>query len=613
LLETVRAIVERSPPTAGPMPARLLVVEAPLRMRLTASAEGALVVSDRTLKVHTLLRPFHELQLAAGVYEQALRPSIAPREPAGDYAWVAEGLAWTNGRQFVEARRPDARSVYDWIDLFNMFAVVDRFESAPRIPFVGSFFERASDADPLDAELLTFNGDGPPGRVVLGKLAARLGNESFGDVMVRCSRSDLPFRRCAAEVSGQDLDAFFAQWLGPFPDLNYRLETVERNERVGSRFRTTVEVERESSRPVEEPVTVRLNGLFGPLADLTWNGEGDSGQLVAETDSRVWRAEIDPDRRLIEDRRDDNASPPAYQVVLDTANAEVSSTEFGIGGLLVGRARYDYRKDIALAGNFTNRAAGLSLGPRYHWGEPIDPTLYRQNLYLFYNFQALDKDFKDKRRPDIRTEGNLGGIGLRYDYTNVYAFDNPTRARNLRLFADWYDAALGSDFDYVQWGWNVSATHPLLGYRTLGALDILNGFSEKLGDDRVPNQGLFSLGGTRSIRGIGAEKELGRNIFLVRAELRQTIYPELDLNLLDAVVLRRSQVRLFVDTGRVDDDAGDVYDVGDFAVGVGVGLAAFYDFMGFFPSLAFLEVATRVDESDQIGKVQVLLGTRQRF
>ena len=78
----------------------------------------------------------------------------------------------------------------------------------------------------------------------------------------------------------------------------------------------------------------------------------------------------------------------------------------------------------------------------------------------------------------------------------------------------------------------------------------------------MPNQGLYSLGGSRSIRGIGAEEELARNIFVLRTELRQAIYPELDLNLLDLLVLRRVQVQLLVDTGQVSNSAGRIYDVG---------------------------------------------------
>ena len=89
-----------------------------------------------------------------------------------------------------------------------------------------------------------------------------------------------------------------------------------------------------------------------------------------------------------------------------------------------------------------------------------------------------------------------------------------------------------------------------------------------------PTKGLYSLGGARSIRGIGAEEQLARNLFVLRTELRHAIYPELDLNLLDLLVLRRAQARLFVHTGEVANAAGQVYDPTHYAVGVGVGLAA---------------------------------------
>jgi outer membrane protein assembly factor BamA len=205
----------------------------------------------------------------------------------------------------------------------------------------------------------------------------------------------------------------------------------------------------------------------------------------------------------------------------------------------------------------------------------------------------------------------LNGLGVRYDYNNLVAFDNPTQEVDFRLFGDWFDGSLGSSFDYADWGGSLVLTHPLWTHRTILAGEITNGFSEPIGSSRVPLQGLFSLGGSRSIRGIGAEDELARNIFLVRTELRQMIYPELDLNLLDLLVLRRTQVRLFVDTGQVSNSAGAVYDPRGYAVGAGVGFAAVYDFMGFFPSLAYIEIATRADRRP--GDVQFLFGTRQSF
>jgi hypothetical protein len=612
MLETLRAAVTQRPSVLA-APAEIVVVEAPLRLDLTAPGEGAAIVSDRSLKLHKVLRPFHELQIAQAVYAEMLRPRLAADETPADYPWLSEGVSRLLARRFFERTRPDTRSVRDWIELFNIFAVVDRFESQPKIPFVGAFFDRAPAADPLGETIWGFNRRRPPGHVVLAKVRGWLGPQEFDLLLDRCLTSDDSLRRClVGEGGGENLDELLAQWAGPYPRINYRIEEAKLNRSDLGRRRSTVKVRRESTPPYSEPVTVRFKSRGGDV-DRQWKSDGDVAQMAAATDERVYQVEIDPGRELIETRRDDDAWPPTPQVVLDTADVEVSSTEFSISGLVVGRARYDYRKDFALAAFYTNRGGGFTAGGRYHFGEPVDATTYRHNVYAFYAFQKLDGDFKEKSPTATKTKGELSSFGLRYEWSNVFWSFNPSRERTLRLFADWYDGIFGSDYQYVDCGISVTGTQPLWSPRTIGAVQITNGFSEPLEDSRVPNQGLYSLGGSRSIRGIDAERELGENILVVRTELRQDLFPEFDHNLLDVLSVRRTQIRLFVDTGRVHDEPGHVYNVGKFAAGVGVGFTAFYDFLGFFPASAYIEVATRVDEPDQADDVQVLFGTRQAF
>ena len=87
---------------------------------------------------------------------------------------------------------------------------------------------------------------------------------------------------------------------------------------------------------------------------------------------------------------------------------------------------------------------------------------------------------------------------------------------------------------------------------------------------------------------------------------------------LEALTLQFPRVKVltnrrFVDSGRVENSAGRIYDISGFAVGVGLGAGVVYDFLGIFPSLAYFEVATRVDRSDKLDDVQFLFGTRQAF
>jgi hypothetical protein len=612
LLDTVTELAGYLPPEPGE-PRPLVVVTVPLRYHLTHPAEGMVAVSDRAFHVNAVLRPFHRASIAAAMTYELLRPAIAAREGA-DYHWVAEGLGHAAARTDRQHRTPHARDVHEWVRLFNVFAIVDRFESEPKIPFVQTFFEHTPEDDPLHQHVLTFNRSTPPGGLVFEKLRGVLGDDDYDRLVVAYAYRPKQFRAQVDDVSGADLASFFTAWIDPYPTVNYAVEAARLNEPAGEQFRHRATVVRRSSRPVREAVDVAFRSRRRVESIGVWNAAGDRAEVETSTPNRVHRVSIDPYRRLLEDTRVDNADPWPLQVVIDSANVTVTSTQFGLAALGVARKRYDYRKDLAFLGFFNERGVGTNVGARYHWGTPIDATGYRHNLFGYYAQVALDGGFEDDSRPGRHTDGNIGGFGLRYDYTNVLNPDNPTRQRDLRVFTDWFDDRFGGDFSFVNWGAIASVTHPIGSPLTIGALEVMNGFTDAVSGSRIPNQGLYSLGGTRSIRGIGVTDELGRNILMLRGEVRQTVYPEIDHNLFDIITVRRGQVRLFVDSGQVDDRRSTLYRPSHFAVGVGIGFAAVYDFLGFYPGIAFIEVAGRVDRFSGVDNgPEILLGTRQTF
>ena len=651
VLDAVARIVQARPAGLPTPPEPLVVAEAQLRLELTAPAgPGVAVVSDRILRVHALLRDFHERELAAAVYAALLRAPVAGRELAADAPWVTEGIAAALADHYLAAARPRHRTVYDWIDLFNVFAIVDRFESAPKIPFGRAFFPEARHADELGDGVESFARDRSPGRTIFTKLRNEIGAAACAAAIDRYLAAGESFRAVAVGAAGRSLDWLFNEWTAPYPSpLDYALLDAELNrsdapERLsgtpgsGSRaesdrldagmpdgeppggsahvtpYHHRLTVARSASRPIREPVEIELRGRGDERARLTWDDDASRAVLEVATPWRARRATLDPDRRLLEDTRADNVRPAQTQVVLDSADVTVTSSEFAVSGLFVGRRRYDYTKDLGLIAYLSDRSVGMHLGPRWHFGAPNDATSYRHNLFGFYTLAGLRGDFGDDSRPGLHTDGTLGGLGLRYDYADELSYDNPTTSTKLRLFGDWYDGALGSSFDYVDWGVRASAVRPVLTPRTLVAVQLLNAFSTPTGGSRVPNQGRYSLGGDLAIRGIPVQARLGENVALARVELRQTVYPELDLNLADVLVLRHGQLRLFVDAGRVEDRRSSLYRASDFAVGVGIGAAAFYDFLGFFPAVAYVAVAQRVDRFAGVDNgVQFLFGTRQAF
>ncbi len=614
IMNAAEGIVANPPTGVGSMPGGLLLIEAPLRMHLVEPGEGMVVVSDRLFKTLGPLREFHEAHLAQGIYREIMRRSLRDREPARDYGWVSEGLSHELAQRYMDIKEPERRLLSDWLSMFDFLATVDRFEKVPMIPFVTSYFEQIPDVDPTRDRIQTFNAPRPPGRIILSKLHDLVGETAFVPMVNRCIADSAPFRECAAAfLPGRGIENLLEEWNAPYPAINYRVGEVDFNQPVGDEFRTTVEIHRDSSRTVTEPVTIRMRTVGGADVDLHWNSQGDVALLSQKTSKRVYQVAIDPDERLIETRRDDNAWLPRLEFVVDGADIQVSSTDFGFGANFISRIYQDYRKDLALTAFYTNRGAGFAIGPRFHFGEPIDVTRYRHNLHLFYSFVGLDDNFDEQASPGFVTKGNTAGFGFRYDYTNVFYAQNPTLQRQLRVYADWHDDAFGSDFDFISMGYTASAVLPMFSPKTLLGLQLINGFSHAFGNSVVPNQSLYSLGGARSIRGVQFGEKLARNLVVVRAELRRAIYPELDWNLLDLVTLRRTQFRIFADSGNVSNSAGRVYDPSDWAVGIGAGFGLFYEAVGFIPAVAYLEIATRVDDPDDLGEIQVLFGTAQAF
>ena len=584
----------------------LTLVRLPFRWYPSASAPGMVLISDRLFEIFPVLRPLHQRELAYAIFLAEEQRAASEREPAEDAGWVAEGLAWRRAQALYESRFREGREVKDWIRLFRLFGIVDRFETAPRIPFVRPFFPVTASDDPLRIRLETCCGAQPPGRFLFDKLEAKLRPERFGTLIERYRSGHDSMRSLVRSVGGAPAEALLVAWLRPPAAVNYALEDVLLNPggRPGAEFR----VVRESGE--SRPDTLEIGLEKGEHRERAFvDLEGSETEVRLPARAPVRSVTLDPERHTVETRLDDGRQPAELQLVLGSADVEVSSTEVGYSTLLVGRRRYDYRKDLALAGFYTSRGYGMGAGFQLHGGQPLDANVYRQNLFAYYSLQQLDASFENKQAPEVRTHGRLGGFGLRFNSYDPSWFENPASDEHLRLFFDDYDRALGSDFDFVQGGASLSVTRPLR-HDTVLAGQVLNGLSAATARGPIPNQGLFSLGGFRSIRGIGAEEDLGKDILLVRAEIRHMLPYRLDWNLQELLIARRVQLKAFVDAGRVEGSTRKLYDPSGFAVGVGGGLNLFYDFMGFFPTTLYLDVATRADKR---GGAQVLFGVGQPF
>ncbi|MGH7803648.1 MAG: hypothetical protein ACREQJ_04825 [Candidatus Binatia bacterium] len=590
LAEALRAIVARSAATED-----LTLVRLPLGWLPSYSSPEATLFSDRLFEILVELRPLHVRELAYAVFLGEEIALARRREAARDVGWIAEGLAWRRAQELYATGLRHGREVREWIDLFGVFAIVDRFETAPRIPLLRPFFPVLASDDPQGLRPETGLDERPPGRVLFSKLENRLRTERFAERLDAYRRGTRSFR----DELGAEESAFVDAWLRPAPNIDYRLLSVERD---GSRVR--VRVAREGEAAPDETVEVAVGDRRVPV-DLA---EG-AAAVEVEAEEGGETVELDPDRELLQESLEGDRDPPGVQVLLDSADVEVSSTEFGFSTLFVARRKYDYRKDLAAAAFINDRAYGLHSGFQLHGGKAIDRNLFRDNLFLYYAVEELERGFGEDRDDAPRAGGRLSGFGLRYNHFDSFWFENPSRSRHVRLFLDGYDRSLGSRYGFVRTGGSLAVTHAVRP-DTIAALQLIAGFTLRTGDRSIPPQGLYGIGGFRAIRGIGADDDLDRHLAVVRAEIRRLLPFRLDLDLDEIVIARRLQVKAFVDAGRVARDAGRVFDVSEFAVGAGAGVNLFYDFLGFFPTSFYLDVATRVDRRDS---VQVLFGARQPF
>ena len=350
------------------------------------------------MRVHELLRPFHEAQVAQVVYAELVRSEMRAC-PGRSHAGRATG---SRGRSptATSTRSIRTTAACDWIDWFDVFAIVDRFETAPKVPFVQAFFTNAQSDDDLRENVFTHSGDRPPP-----------GWSSRGSIARRYRRARQSGGRAARGA----------------------VRAVLRCTRRRSRC--------DGARPTRPS-----------------RGRARAAARRGRSGARRSVAAAGADRRS------------THQLVLDTADVEVSSTEFGLMALFVGRKRGDYTKDFAISPYLTERGYGVNAGPRgIHFGPrndaptPTATTCTRSTTTRGSTAGSGRLTARPaRRRPDRRLRRPLRLLERLF----LRQSDQPARRPRIRRLVR---PDLGGDYGFVRFRWARHATPPLLTPRTIGA------------------------------------------------------------------------------------------------------------------------------------------------
>lgn len=587
-----------------------LFLEAPLRRDLVLPGEGAILLSDRFREVTAPAREYHLGPVIEAVYHRIFLENFPPAE-AADFGWEAEAAAWWASKAYWKIHRRRYASLDDYLRPFGFIRAVDDFRMAPRFPFTGAFLGDPYEADPLREDVLRFNRHSAHGRILAEKLRNLLGEEGVRRSLDSALRGEGRLADRAEAEAGRPLADFLAQWTEPYPRVNYKLAGWRRERTDGGAVRSVITLRQEGA-PVDEPVTVEVRRWFGPSKRAVWSGEGDEGVLAIETERRPHRVVLDPDRRLKETTRVDNAFPPGVKVLLEAIklglNFNDRDHEFSvIGSVIVGN---NYRRRYWFDAHSREEGDGYEIQYIHSFGRPFDPIRFRREATVGYLHTALSPSFAKPESGLENDPGRIAGIKSSFELRTTESRRNRLDGMTALLEGEYGDAWLGSDYRYWKTKLTAQGVVPILRDRHLLALRGNAGASD---EDGTPTQVLFDAGGWDAVRGINTGLILGNYRWLTAAEYRWIVRREIGAGVLSLFWLRSVQTALYVDVGNVSPDPNGLLDGDRIHSGAGVGLRLHLDLLGISPTVVRLDAARRIDADSGDDRPMYYIGVGQSF
>jgi len=583
-----------------PLPDReVRLVEGALRVELAQALPGFVLVSDQIYEIFPLKKflKFHDFELVRALYAHLTERRLLDTERLDDLGWSPEvAAAALTDRYTLRAYRREEYALQilsgaAWIP------AIDRVLYAPQVPFAAAYFYSLEDPDPLRDNLNQFANRRPRGKLVYAKLRDLLGDAAI-ETLVRAQLDGRPLRAAAEALYGKPLDWFFAQWLRPYPKVDYRFAEV-RSERTATGWRHTVVVEKRGEDPPVEPVEVRARDARGKVQTLTWNGEGDRGALVFELSAPLSLVEIDPRGRLYEDLpgsnddlKFDDRRPARWKFIYNNFGGLVQvfptfaldlSLDFSLQRIL------DLKNAMRFL-IFTSAASYVGVSASYTriFGRKITAAALSSHATFGVSASRLNPDFgKDVGAGSVQGTAVGAGVSIGYD-DRLFAWE-PWRALSL-------GAGLSGTLTLLDNGTVLSQTTASAGYSQIVKLADGHGFAVSFGgaatfgDLRIQRQ-LLQVGGAGGLRGYDPAALPTRLRLLARMEYRHVFVHSLDWSLAHAIYVRGIGGAFFVEGALLSGCEG--YGIGpqDRAADVGYSLRFFGDWLGVSQTTFNIDVA----------------------
>jgi hypothetical protein len=460
---------------------RGVVVEAPLRRRLSRPGLGVAYLSDRAFRLVRPLRRYHRVGVARGVLT-ALVPSPDP------FVRDVGGAAWT--RAFVDdLRGPPARRVLKWL---SWTPTIDFVLNDGTLPFHADVFEAAFPSDPLADDVVEALDPHLPGTAVVAQLEDASPGVAGPVAAAAVAGADRAGLAAAAGIQVEALDAYDA---AP-PIEDWVLD-------VGD---TGVVVTRDAPPDaMPETLVVAVDGDRRVIAIPAGSGE------FRVADTRPGRVVVDPGRHTHPTSRLGDSWPQRFVVTASAAIETINLSEGWVSARanLTRRRSGSNRESVGL-GLGTSRDTVLASTASWSWRfGPQQTGLSRAHrLQVAATGAWMNGRFAEPDDPP----GTIGA-GVSWSWQNQPPVLFPLRGWRLAArvgggsaigeFLPWYGAT-GSVTRYL-------SPHP----RVVVAARAAAGWTESQLRSR-----LLSLGGPGLLRSVPYGDVFGTTRALAAAELR---------------------------------------------------------------------------------------------
>lgn len=617
--------------TAGFQPGfgqRLSVVVGPIRAQMVQSYSQLVVVSDRYLDTLPLKRfsKFHDVQVVRGMLDSLSLQHFSSKTQSPELLWLPGCV----GASLVQEwrHRQDLRDE----DMAQILAPLGFLPGVDDVLYSGqstqseSFFHSVDDSMPIRRHPYYFANDMPSGMRLYHKLRALLGEEGFARWRAALIEDPSQDPRDLAErISRQELSAFFQQWLGPYPEVDY---AVLGHDSVATKqgYQHKITLERYADRDVFEEVLVRVTDRGGAQVDLRWRPRGAGNlreTLQLQSKEKLASIEIDPEGRLQEvariptrswessaqgDPRFNNRWPAARRFVytgvyFNLALAEMLRAQTrkarlrGFSGFLsweAGRKR-DLRRMFyfSLAKGRESWISGMA-GMYLQLGRKVSGNRRRWQLRGDLKLDWLSDGGLDPQG-GLRFRQRLAAVHDTRRFRRTPATGHRLRATLSRSDL-WLQEGVGAFVHGSVWFGSLSYSHffRLAHHHVLAAqAGVVMSFPQKLDQFRT----LVRVGGIGGLTAFSADELFARGVATLKLEYRHVFLDSLRNNILGLAWLRDFGGVLFSGVSSLSSCEGfrgwgsrDSY-----VAQVGYGLTVRYDLLGIAPQLLRLDVAAPIN------------------